>query len=219
MSMPVDESTVLTATASRRRILHLALETTEDIALHWKWILIAGLVNLVMGTACLLFPIWATQVVGFTLTIIVLITGICNIMLALSMQHSFVWLGCFQILIAIFMYMHPLFTLTALTLVIAILFMMLGTAQIILVRLNRQQAGRALALFSGLLAIVMSIFIIAFMPMTTWYTIGTLLGVNLINIGLARIVLACYGQSLAAVGGTDSTETSGWQNYVEADYI
>jgi hypothetical protein len=63
----------------------------------------------------------------------------------------------------------------------------------------------------------MSLFVIAFMSITAqWYTVGTLLGVNLINIGLARIVLACYNQSLATAGA-DSMAISSWQIYLEAD--
>jgi hypothetical protein len=35
------------------------------------------------------------------------------------------------------------------------------------------------------------------MPVAQWGTIGVLLGANLVNIGLCRVLLALFGRSLA----------------------
>jgi hypothetical protein len=52
-------------------------------------------------------------------------------------------------------------------------------------------------MLTGILALTMSMMILVDMPLSSWYTIGLLLGVNLVNIGVNRILLSCHGRSLA----------------------
>lgn len=183
----------------------LAVETAEQIAENWKSILLLGIVNVVTGFICLLFPFLATFAVNMVLTVTVLASGIFHIMAGCSTQvaghqSDFYLLGGAQLMLAVLMWMHPFFTITVLTFIIAFLFMMLGTTRLAIAGRHPDMPQRLLVQLSGVAAIVMSVLICLAMPAARWITIGILLGVNLINIGFARIAVAFHGRSLAETG-------------------
>jgi len=199
--MPVDENTLLIDSPEEAMAWLAAIETADEIAQNWRWIFVVGTINVVTGIACLMFPILATQAAEIVLAAAIFVTG-CFLMTtvtytAAGTSHHFFWLGLVQVVLAIIMFFHPLFTLTVLTIFIAIMFMAVGAFQVALTRQNPNMAGRSWTLVSGILAILMSVIITLGMPFSSWYTIGVLLGVNLLNIGLNRIALSCYGRSLA----------------------
>lgn len=180
----------------------VAIDTAEQIAENWKAILIIGIINVVVGFFCLWFPFFATAVAEMAIAWSVLFAGLLGVTMGFRMpeghRSDYFIMGIFQILLAFLMFMHPLFTLTILTLVIAVLFMMLGSSRLALANQNPDMPHRFLVQSSGVLSIAMSFFICLTMPLARWYTIGVLLGVNLINIGSARIGLALHGRQLAA---------------------
>lgn len=194
------------------------LETLEEIQEHWKWILTIGIYNVVVGMLCLLFPIFATQVGYLTLTLLIVISGLVSVTAVCfhpqGFRHTLFWVGLFQIFLGVFLSLHPFFTLTIMTFLIAVMFWVLGSLQIAVARQNSQMAARGLIMLSGLMAIVLSVLIILAMPMAQWYTIGVLLGVNLLNLGTSRILLALYGRSLAL-----SDDRVDWKYYLETDRL
>jgi uncharacterized membrane protein HdeD (DUF308 family) len=194
------------------------LETLEEIQEHWKWILTMGVYNVAVGMLCLLFPIFATKVGYLSLALIVVVSGMVSVTAVCfhpqGFRHSLFWVGLFQIFLGVFLSLHPFLTLTIMTLFIAVMFWVLGSLQIAVARQNPQMAARGLIMVSGLMAIVMSVLILLAMPMAQWYTIGVLLGVNLLNLGTSRILLALYGRSLAL-----SDDRVDWKYYLETDRL
>lgn len=202
--------------------LFLTLETAEILAEKWKSILLLGILNIITGILCLLFPVIATEAVSLCLTSAVLLIGLFHIIISKTdertgqRRHPFFWVGVILILVALFMLLNPIFTLTFLTFLIAVVFMILGSAQFAFARRNRQLAGRAMHFISGVLSVAMSILIILTMPASQWFTIGVLLGVNFINIGVSRTMLALYGRALAQ---SAALEEMGWYSYMETDML
>jgi uncharacterized membrane protein HdeD (DUF308 family) len=177
------------------------VETDEEIASHWKLILFLGIINVMAGIACLFAPIIATQVVEIFLISLVFVSGCFN-MCALCFndrghRHQFFWMGLIQVLIATLMYTHPFGTLAVLTFFIAFIFMLFGSFQTALAWHNPRMAARGATFFSGIMTLILSILILLSMPMSAWITIGVLIGANLVNVGLTRIGVACYGRSLS----------------------
>ena len=199
-----------------------ALETLGDIEREWKWTLAIGILNVLTGFGCLCFPVLATETALLFLMYLFLMTGIFTAVGATcfsdhGIRHHMLWVGLLQILLGLFMLAHPFFTLTVLTIFVAFTFMMIGSFQIAIAKEHRQVAGRGLAYLSGFMSIFMSSFIILFMPMTKWYTIGVLAGVNLINIGTSRILIGCYGRSLANSEQTWMSSND-WRNLLETNW-
>lgn len=224
--MPADETTLLRGDEEATAEAFVFLETSEHIAQNWKHILILGILNIITGIGCLFFPVFATQVAELFLVSLIFSMGLLNVLAVCAssetgssayQQSPIFWVGFCQILLAILMYTNPFFTLTILTFLIAVTFMLLGSIQIALARRYRERmAARALMMLSGALAVLMSIIIILFMPTAKWYTIGVLLGVNLVNIGTNRVVIGLFGKKIAE---SDDTTVESWRSYLDADIV
>ena len=200
------------------------LETPRDLEQHWVGMGVLGVMNILCGVACLCFPILASWAAELTLTLAVLLIGLSNLTaVSFGVQgyyHPYFALGLFQVLTAMIMYSHPFGTLTVLTLLVVTVFMLVASLQISVAcygaydlpslslsanhaNANRTSTympattGRGLTMLTGILALTMSMMILVDMPLSSWYTIGLLLGVNLVNIGVNRILLSCHGRSLA----------------------
>ena len=61
---------------------------------------------------------------------------------------------------------------------------------------NKNMPGYCATYFSGLSSILLSIIIIAAMPVSAIETIGILLGCNLTTLGMYRLIIGCAGRSL-----------------------
>ena len=197
------------------------MESVEFISANWKSILCMGICNLITGTSCLLFPVFATQIAEIMLISLVFVSGLLNVLTICvadndRQQSPLFWIGLVQIVVAALMYKNPFLTLTVLTFLIAVAFMMLGTIQIYMARQYRDRiAGRALMIISGASTVLMSFIICLSMPTAKWYTIGVLMGVNLVNIGCNRVIIGLYGRKLAS--SHDDTER--WQSLLDADLV
>ena len=228
--MPADETTLLSGGTDNNdaAATFLLLETAEHIAEHWKGIFLIGVLNVVTGVACLMNPIVSTQIVEIFLVALVLSAGLLNMMAVVcgstdrnvsSPQHRrspLFWVGFAQVLLAILMYLNPFVTLTIMTLLVAVMFMMMGSIQFALARQGHGQvAARALMMVSGLMAVFVSLIICLSMDTAKWYAIGVLVGVNLVNIGTNRILVGLYGRKLAQSDGTEEP----WRSVLDADFV
>jgi uncharacterized membrane protein HdeD (DUF308 family) len=193
------------------------VETAEEISRNWAWIMAVGTANVIFGAACLMYPVLASQALELALTVTVFVAGVFHLsavcFAAQGPRHQFFVLGVVQILLACLMYAHPYETLTVLTIFIAAVFMSLGSYQIFVAKENASTAARGLTVFSGVMAVFLSLLILVGMPLTSWYTVGVLLGVNHLNVGVARIIVSCYGRSIArnqGVAEAEGTFMPGW---------
>lgn len=177
------------------------LETLETISRNWAWIGAFGVLNFIFGVLCLLYPVWASEAVGLLLACTVTCAGCFHFAISWAYQTDFRWqllaLGMVQIVLGVLMFLHPKELLTVLTFMIALVFMSVGSFLISYARQNNRLAARGLNITSGILMIVFSIYVILGMPYTSWVTIGILLGVNYINMGITRIMVASFGLRLS----------------------
>lgn len=194
-----------------------AVETAEYLSQNYRWIITVGVWNVLLGMFCLTFPMFATQVAELTISWTILLSGVvlaaagCYQQASDPQQSQLVMAGAVQMLLGSLMLLHPMFTLAVLTLLVAFIFMIVGTAQISAAATNLDSIGtdgsagtsgmssthRFMLQVSGVLAVVMSVVICLALPLAQFYTIGVLLGTNLINIGVTRIGLGCHGRQIA----------------------
>ena len=164
---------------------------------------------------------FATQVAVLFMVTLVFAMGLLNVLTICASefdnrQSPIFWVGFAQILLAVLMYLNPFFTLTILTFLVAVTFMLLGGVQVaVAIQYRERMAAKVLMLISGAAAILLSIIICFSMPMAKWYTIGVLMGVNLVNIGANRVVAGLYGRKIAASDGSHES----WRSYLDADLV
>ena len=230
--MPADETTLLTGAPQDNNndadafAAFVAMETTEMIAQNWRSILLSGVLNVITGAGCLMFPVFATEVAQLFIISLVFAIGLVNVLsmcCGTGMDHQnnprqrpLFWVGVVQLLLAVLMYLNPFVTLSILTYFVAVIFMLLGSIQIAIARRYRDRmAARALMMFSGALSVLMSILICLTLPTAKYYTIGVLFGVNIFNVGINRVIIGLYGRKIASSDGSHES----WRSYLDADLV
>jgi len=184
----------------------------QQLAVNWGWIMAAGALNLVGGIMALCSPIAATVTILGLLAFGMIFLGITNMFGVFYFEQcyrvpAFVG-GLFIALLGILMAANVFLSLSVLTILVAITYMLEGIARSAIALLNRDMYGRMSVLISGISAILLSLIIISAFPVSSEYTLGILLGVNWITYGVQRIFLGMYGratsnQALATSSGGD----------------
>jgi uncharacterized membrane protein HdeD (DUF308 family) len=198
---PASDTTRLLNVNDEAAVVSRLAASPEEVADNWQYIMVTGVVDTLVGTVCLFAPVATTQVVSTALVALIFVAGCFNLSTVFcserGYQHQFFWVGVVEVLIALLMYFHRFGTVTLLTILIAFAFMVFGSVEMTVAQQNDRMAARSLTFFSGILTLILSVLIILSMPTGRWDTIGVLLGANLLNIGVCRIIVAFYGRTLA----------------------
>lgn len=200
----LDEQTPLILTTPRRYILIGRLnvnaeEAARELSLVWGWVLAAGILNLLLGILALFCPITTSDVVLSWIAVALLlvgaihITGLCYAEQGLKGATSA--LGVVQIILAILAFKDPFESLMALTIMIAVVFMVEGVFRIYLAMQNHDIPNWRVLFLNGICNVAFSAIVIAALPYSSLYTLGILVGVNLITIGTARITIGIMARS------------------------
>ena len=166
----------------------------EEIRGSWGWFLVLGILLAILGVACIAFDVTATFTTVLVFGWILLISGV------VALVHSFrtgTWSGFFLYLLsALFrgftgylLIRYPITGAETLTLVLASFFIVGGLFRAI---------GSGMAkfprwgwsVFSGVVAVLLGIMLLAQMPLSSIWFIGFAIGVDLIVDGLAVIGFA-----------------------------
>jgi uncharacterized membrane protein HdeD (DUF308 family) len=154
-----------------------------------------GLALTLLGFAAIVFPFVSTLVAALLVGWVLLFAG------------SFLFLGAFSIhgtgpffgalltgLIALaagaFILFNPLAGATALTLILAVVFLIQGSFEIFFAFELRPHAGWTGMLLSGLASAVLAIIIAAGWPEVSTIALGILMGVNFLTTGLGYIAVS-----------------------------
>jgi uncharacterized membrane protein HdeD (DUF308 family) len=170
---------------------------TDRLPLRFKWwsFLLLGLVLLTSGIAAILLPAASTTATGLVLGAVLMIVGIINTVQAFKTKEwpGFVWhlLGGVVLLIGgILVYFNPFKGAVAITLLIAIVFVVLGISQIGCALRIRRLRGWIWLLVSGLVALAMSLVLVFKFPLVREYEAGVVAGISLIISGFAYVAIA-----------------------------
>ena len=170
-------------------------EATRELRRVWGWVMAAGLLALLLGVFCLIYPAWTSGFVLWFTGVSLLIIGVfhaAGIWYAEPGQkHSTLWVGIAQIVLALFILFYPMESLTGITIAVALAFLFEGLYRVTLAHRNKDAMPfSSVVMTSGLISIFLSIIITAFMSFFATHTIGILVGCNLITHGVARIYTA-----------------------------
>lgn len=167
----------------------------QTLRFRWWTFLLLGLVLLACGLAAISLPATSTMAAGLVLGAVLVIVGIAKVVQAFETKAwpGFVWQllgGGVEIVGGILVYFNPLKGAVAITLLIAIVFVVLGLSQIGCAVKIRRQRGALWLLVSGLLALVMSLVLVFKFPHVRELEAGVVAGVSLVISGLAYVAIA-----------------------------
>jgi uncharacterized membrane protein HdeD (DUF308 family) len=136
---------------------------------------------------------------------LIILAGIIHLTLAFQAHGagSVVWkvlIGLAYICFGGYLIWHPLLGVAALTLVLAVLFLIEGILDIVLFFKLRSVRGSGWELTNGIITLLLGLLIYIHWPSSSLWALGTLVGVSMIVSGLTRIMLSMAVRKMVPSG-------------------
>lgn len=171
------------------------ISARKDIYNNWGWYLLLGITSCIAGLLAIAFPLVASIAIKILIGWLLLLIGISQILQAFSARK---WrnvivdflLGLLLLVAGGILAIYPLTGLIALTLFLAILFVLQGILQIALSLQLKSVDGWGWILFSGIIAVAIGILLGLELPSSASWALGLLAGINMIVSGVGYIALA-----------------------------
>jgi len=188
---------------TRNQVRDNVARAEAQIAEHWGWYLILGIVLLLAGLAAIAFPFLSTIAAKIALGWIFLVSGVVMIAHAFSAGE---WrgfllnllIGILYVIAGAYLAFLPFAGILTLTILLAALFLADGLLEAIMAFRIRPHEGWGWVLASGLAAAAVGVLIALHLPTSATWAIGALVGVKMIFAGWSFIALAIGGRRLTA---------------------
>ncbi len=160
-----------------------------------KTMLRAGIGMAIVGALAILFPMFSTFAVQFMIGGVLLFAGITMLAGSFAIRGTGPFFGAMLLGLltfgaGMFLLFSPAAGAVALTLLIAVLFMLHGAFEAALALAMRPAEGWGWMLFSALMALLAGVLVAAGLPGSSAVILGLLVGVNFLTSGMAFIMLA-----------------------------
>lgn len=167
----------------------------ERLRSSWIWIALLAVISLVGGVLALANPfaatLAATMMAGWAFAIL----GVVQIVQAFQLRGwaGFVWsllFGVLTLVVGVSLIFNPLAGMVSLTLLVAVLFLVMGGIKIMYGFSVRPVSGWGWVAASGVLSLVLGVMILAEFPWSAAAVLGILLGIELLSNGVLFLLLA-----------------------------
>jgi uncharacterized membrane protein HdeD (DUF308 family) len=177
--------------------LRLQSAMSQTVKAHWKAFLFEGILLAVLGIAALILPPLASLAIAIVLGWMFLISGIGGLIVTYWARSTpgFWWSlisAALAVLAGILLLGRPMQAVLTLTIVLGAYFLAEGVATIMYALEHRRElSGRwSWLLISGLVDIAIAFMVITGLPSSAEWTIGVLVGINLLFGGATLIGMA-----------------------------
>ena len=184
MAIPLDAAAAAMREAMRETVKRYSL-----------WYLLQGVLMVVAGVLALVYPLLASVAMVYLLAWILIISGVLQgigLIGARDVPHY--WLQLISVVLAIvigvLLLNQPESGLLVMTVLLIVFFMVEGISKIIFALTIRPFPNWGWGLASGLVGIVLAVYLWANMPITSEWVLGILLGIMLVSEGAALAYLA-----------------------------
>lgn len=159
------------------------------------WLFWGGVAMVVLGVAAVIFPLVSTVVVELLVGWVLLLSGAVMLWGSFSIHGTGPFFAALltsllSVAVGVFMLFNPPAGVLALTLMLAVVFMVDGAFEIVFAFELRPYSGWGWMLASGMASVLASVLIAAGWPQVSAVLLGLLLGLNFISSGLAYVTLA-----------------------------
>jgi uncharacterized membrane protein HdeD (DUF308 family) len=167
----------------------------QTIRRHSLWYLVQGGLMVLGGILALVYPVLSTAAVLLLLGWILIITGVIqgiSLIGARSVPHFWLQLVSvvLSVIVGVLIIRHPAEGLLTITLLLIVFFMIEGISKVIFSLTIRPFPNWGWVLASGVVGILLALFLWASLPVTAVWLLGVLLGILLISEGAALAYLA-----------------------------
>ncbi len=184
MAIPLDAAAAAMREAMRETVKRYSL-----------WYLLQGVLMVVAGVLALIYPLLASVAMVYLLGWILIISGVLQaigLIGARDVPHY--WLQLISVVLAIviglLLLRQPDSGLLVMTVLLIVFFMVEGISKIIFALTIRPFPNWGWVLASGLVGLLLAVYLWANMPIASEWVLGVLLGIMLISEGAALAYLA-----------------------------
>jgi uncharacterized membrane protein HdeD (DUF308 family) len=154
-----------------------------------------GLIMVLLGIAAVAFPIFSTLAATLLVGWALLLSGVAMFISSFWIHGTGPFFGAnlFGLLSAVagvFLLFNPLAGAVALTLVVGVMFIFQGAAELMFALEMRPATGWVGMLLSGLASIALAIIIASGWPVISLFVLGLLFGINFLTTGLGYIFIS-----------------------------
>jgi uncharacterized membrane protein HdeD (DUF308 family) len=162
----------------------------DAIKRHSLWYLIQGVLLMITGVVALVFPLFSSVAVVLMLGWLMIISGILqgiSLIGASNVPHF--WLQLISVglsfIIGLLFLTNPEGGLAALTLLLIVFFIIGGMARIVFALTIRPLPDWGWVLASGVIGLLLGVYLFASLPLTAAWLLGLLFGIQLLTEGAA----------------------------------
>lgn len=157
--------------------------------------IVLGILMIIAGIIAMFAP-WEA---GLVITIVVgwsaIFNGIAQIIFGVRTHGGWhilleVLLGIIYIIAGIYLLMHPIGGLLALTLILASFLLVYGVFALVLAFQIKPRGGWGWVLFDGIITILLGILIWVHWPFNADWVVGTLFGISIFMSGVTRLMMS-----------------------------
>ena len=184
-------------------------------ALHtnWKLFIFQGAVMIILGVLAVVAPVVATITIDLYIGWLFLFSGMVGLVAMLSADDlpAFLWsllTAALSIVVGVLLLWKPAEGAVSLTLVLTALFIAEGLFQIVTSIAYRAviPGSWGWMLVSGIVDLALAAMIIAGWPMSATWTLGLIVGINLLTSGWAIVMTAIVGRNFVKSATTLATQ-------------
>jgi len=167
----------------------------EQVRKRSFWYLLEGVLMMIVGVMAIIFPFISSLAVTFVLGWFLIIGGVMQgVSLIGESRVPDFWLRALLALLGIFigylLLSRPGDGLLTITILLIVYFMISGISRVMLALMMRPHSSWGWVLASGVVGILLSIWLWSAMPVTAVWLLGLLVGINLISQGFATFWMA-----------------------------
>lgn len=166
----------------------------ERLRTSWIWMVLFGVISLIGGILALANPLAATLAATVLAGWVFTLLGVLQVIQAFRVPGwpGFIWALLFGILVlavGLSLIFNPLAGMVSLTLLVAVLFIVIGAVKAMYSFSLRPISGWGWVLASGLVSVVLGVMILANFPWSAVTVLGILLAIELISNGVLFLLL------------------------------
>lgn len=174
---------------------------TRHVRKRWGWFLALGIIYIIGGLAAIVLPISSTIAFTLVIGIFLVISGIVQIVQGFQMRdwQGVTWhmvMGVVSVIGGGYAVWNPLAGAIAITLVIAVTFLIQGVAEIMMGMRVRPADGWGWMVAAGVLAILAGLALLFSLPVSGLVTLGTFAGIAMLFTGITYVYIAMSARRL-----------------------
>lgn len=168
----------------------------------YKSSILLAVVLIIFGVLAIALPIYASVGAVRVLAWLLLFDGIVQFVYAFRSEGvgNIIWkivVAVLYIAAGLYLLTHPLLAVAGLTLVLGIFFLIEGVSDVFAYLFGPKTAGSKWLLLHGIVTLLLGLIIWNRWPYSSFFVIGTLVGISMLVTGITRLMMAVGERSAA----------------------